>query len=93
MWGWEFTSRLSVTGKVFKICLPMPHKINITAIRHIGLSEWIEIEGIIEERQKLLSIPFSRNGNDQTRNDNTSNCITNCRKEEERKETKAETLA
>jgi len=60
-WAKEFSSRLVVTGRTntFKIVLPLDRLINITSINQLKISNWLEIEGVIDVGQKNLNIQYN----------------------------------
>jgi hypothetical protein len=60
-WAKEFSSRLSVHSNTFKIVLPLDRLINITSINQLKISNWLEIEGVIDVGQKNLNIQYNAN--------------------------------
>ena len=58
-WAKEFSSRVIVQSGILRIVLPLDHVINITSINQLKISNWLEIEGMIEYPQKNLSIPYN----------------------------------
>jgi hypothetical protein len=61
-WARDFTSRVSVESGILRIVLPMDRLINITSINQLKVSNWLEIEGTIDDQQKNLSIPYNARG-------------------------------
>lgn len=93
-WSRCFEARLNVIDNKFSITLPLIPNINITSITP-SISNWIEIHGIIDEKQELTSIPYIRNGSPDRRASSysCSPCSNTTREEEEGKKAKTETLA
>lgn len=66
-WAKEFSSRLIVSNKLglqsnsCKILLPLDRLINITSINQLKISNWLEIEGVIDIEQKNLNIQYNAN--------------------------------
>ena len=88
-WSQNFEARFDVVGTKMTITIPILPKINITSITP-SMSNWIQIHGIIDEKQKLSSIPYIRNGSPDC---SPSSCNTSCKRtEEERKKAKTQAL-